>query len=83
MVPGGHLGPKISKRSYVHQWATIDNVHAWACQGQVIQYGDLTAERSPLAETKIGPMAAILDQTKKLLDVHQGPIIGHECSQYE
>ena len=29
---------------------------------------------------KIGRMAAILDLTKILLDVHQGPIIGHDCA---
>ena len=28
-------------------------------------------------------MTAILDRTKILLDVHQGPIIGHDCAQYE
>ena len=28
-------------------------------------------------------MVAILDQTKILLDVHQGPVIGHNCAQYE
>ena len=28
-------------------------------------------------------MAAILDQTKIFLDMHQGLIIGHDCAQYE
>ena len=37
----------------------------------------------PLKKTKIGPTAAILDRTKILLDVHQGPIIGNYCAQYE
>ena len=67
----------------MHQWATIDNADVWACQCQVIQYCDLTAEMFPLTETKIGPTAAILNLTKKLLDLHQGPIIGHNCALYE
>ena len=40
-------------------------------------------EKSSLTKTKIGPTAAILDRTKILLDVHQGPTIGHNCAQYE
>ena len=36
-----------------------------------------------LTKSKIGCTAAILDLTKILLDVHQGPIIGHDCAQYE
>ena len=73
----------ISKWGYVHQWATIDNVHAWPCPGHIIKYWDLTMDRSILTKSKIGRTAAILDQTKILLDVHQGPIIGHDCAQYE
>ena len=74
---------RISKWGYVHQWATIDNVHAWPCSCNLIKYWDLTAERSISKKYKIGPTAAILDFSKILLDVHQGPIIGHNCAQYE
>ena len=70
---------KISKRCYLHQWATIDNVHAWPYPGHIIKYWDLAAERSILTKSKISRRAAILDQTKILLDMHQGPIIGHNC----
>ena len=74
---------KISKWGYMHQWATIDNVHAWPCPGHFIKYWDLAAEGSILTKSKIGRTAAISDLTKILLDVHQGPIIGHDCAQYE
>merc|ERR1711893_462164 len=47
------------------------------------QYRYLTAKRSILTKSKIGHMAAILDWTKILLDVHQGPITGNNCAQYE
>ena len=40
-------------------------------------------DRSILTKSKIGRTMAILDQTKMLLDVHEGPIIGHDCDQYE
>ena len=43
---------KISKRGYVHQWATIDNVYAWRYPGHIIKYWDLTAERSILKNPK-------------------------------
>ena len=124
---------KISKWGYVHQWAPIDNVNAWPCQGHIIEYRDLrmtmdrsiltkskisyiwrpfwiraifyltcikvlsqvttlpnmnetqwlmhwdlTSEWSILTNSKIGCMRAILDQTKILLDLHQGPITGHD-----
>ena len=36
-----------------------------------------------MSETEIEATAAILDQTKILLDLLQGPIIGHKCAQYE
>ena len=49
----------------------------------LVKYWDLTADRSILTKSKIGRMAAILDLTKILLEVHQGPIIGHGCAQYE
>ena len=74
---------KIPKWGYVHQWATIDNVHAWPCPGHIIKYWDLTSDRSILTKSKIGRTAAILDRTKILLDVNQGPIIGHNCAQYK
>ena len=83
---------KISKRCYVHQWAIIDNVHAWPYPGHIIKYWDLAAERSILKKSKIGRRAAILDQTKilpygrgyiNLLDVHQDPVLGHDSAQYE
>merc|ERR1711893_544814 len=34
-------------------------------------------------KSKIGRMAAILDRTKILFDVHQRLMIGHDCAQYE
>ena len=74
---------EISKWGYVHQWAPIENVYAWPCQGHIIKYWDLAAERSILTKFKIGPTAAILDRTKILLDVHQGPITCHNCAKYE
>ena len=74
---------EISKWGYVHQWAPIENVYAWPCPGHIIMYWDLAAEPSILTKFKIGPTAAILDRTKILLDVHQGPTIGHDCAQYE
>ena len=43
---------KNSKWGYVHQWVTIDNVHAWPCPGDIIKYWDLTAERSILTNPK-------------------------------
>ena len=43
----------------------------------------MTAERSILTKSKIDRKAAILERTKILLDVHQGPIIGHYCAQYK
>ena len=77
------LDRNFQMRLYWHQWATIDNVHAWPCPGHIIKYWNLTVDRSMLTKSKIGRMAAILDLTKILLDVHQGPIIGHDCAQYE
>ena len=70
---------KNSKWGYMRQWVTIDNIYAWQCPGDLIKYWDLTAEKSILTKYKIGCTAAILDQTKILLDMHQGPIIGHNC----
>ena len=33
--------------------------------------------------SKIGHTAIIVDQTNILLDLHQGPILGYNCAQYE
>ena len=56
-------------------------MHTLHCH--IIKYRDLTMERSILTKSKMGGMAAILDQTKILLEVHQGPITGHTSAQYE
>ena len=55
---------KISKWGYVHQWATIDNVHAWPCPGHNIKYRALITDRSILTNSKPCRTAAIFDQSK-------------------
>ena len=71
----------IFKNEAVHQWTTIDNVHTWPCPCNLVLR--LTEEWSILTKSKIGPTAIILDRTKILLHVHQGPTISHDCAQYE
>ena len=69
---------KISEWGYVHQWTTT-----WPYIGHIVHHQDLTTDRSLPTKSKISCTAAILDLTTMLLDVHQGPIIGHDCVQYE
>ena len=44
---------KNSKRGYVHQWVTIDNVHAWPRSGNILKYWDLTTEMYILRNPKL------------------------------
>ena len=43
---------KISKWGYVHQWATIDHVHAWPCPGHILN-------PNPYDRGLFGPQACI------------------------
>lgn len=43
---------KNKKWRYMRQWATMDNIRAWPCPGQLIKYWDLTMEMSD--KVKIG-----------------------------
>ena len=73
---------KNTKWGYVHQWVTIYNVHAWPCPGDIIKYWDMTAETSILT-TKNRPYGGHIGLDKKIFDLHQGLMIGHDCAPYE
>ena len=69
-----HQGLIIGHECAQYEWNP--SMHVWERAAEWFPY-------VKYMENEIGPLAAILDRTKILFDVHQGLMIGHDCAQYE
>merc|ERR1711893_498370 len=82
----GHLVAILDQNIKMRLLASMGHYRQCSCMAMSrSHYYVLRSDRGKVhpEKSKIGRMAAILDRTKILLDLHQGPIMCNNCAQYE